>query len=397
MDTGQHFSVTKEVVRLTEWLDEGDHLPALQAFNWFPDYLSIIDLFKKPLYLLGWVDYLPLYLPIWGWTERRIFSDVRGIKQLSEGTPAFVSRPPFENKVWHQFHFDNLFSFQAIRQHWGWLWDQTVYSLQECDLRLLLASLGNSLHAVQDFYSHSSWVEFFANQGFTRPEDFPTYADLFPIPQEGWEEAVETLLANQTTPLGTVYTGYYPPAKNSPLGARYHDDRRKKPGLQKDQAARPFFDVVYHLAVRHSRQWLSQLQESHKEAFSLLGGSLDTVTLEKILDYRSRAKVLSQKTRHWDRLGPLTDVRVEVEKAKLRGDKLFCDLQVQSSDPDPNLRWAHVTVVLNEGTQIVGEWRVKANRGGHVRVRQKVPLNNRSAKLGLEVRYGLLREQVSLS
>jgi hypothetical protein len=62
-----------------------------------------------------------------------------------------------------KLHFDNLFTTEQIRNYWGRLTVNTRSAVQQAarekDTLKLLTILGISLHAVQDFYSHSNWVE----------------------------------------------------------------------------------------------------------------------------------------------------------------------------------------------------------------------------------------------
>ena len=87
MDTGIHFSITTSALRKIAWFpQEPSILKTIQAFNWFPDFLSIIDLYKKWFYLFGWLDYLPLYIPTYGITEFRAYHTYNLIKSLSKDT-----------------------------------------------------------------------------------------------------------------------------------------------------------------------------------------------------------------------------------------------------------------------------------------------------------------------
>src|SRR5262249_2923652 len=60
-------------------------------------------------------------------------------------------------------HFDNAQSTTAIRNYWGRLTVNSRKAVEDAarekDALKLLTLLGVSLHAVQDFYTHSNWVE----------------------------------------------------------------------------------------------------------------------------------------------------------------------------------------------------------------------------------------------
>ncbi len=88
------------------------------------------------------------------------------------------------------FHFNHLYSFSAIDQTWRFLGDWVdsaataiAASSPGPDDSRVLALLGITTHVVQDFYSHSNWVEMLAPfvSEEMRPEEFPL-----------WEELVET-------------------------------------------------------------------------------------------------------------------------------------------------------------------------------------------------------------
>jgi hypothetical protein len=88
------------------------------------------------------------------------------------------------------FHFNNLYSFDVIERHWSGLaeWVEAnarsisespgAFSTPTEDPRVL-ALYGMTTHAVQDFYSHSNWVEmlspFLAGEA---PDGFPVWEDL---------------------------------------------------------------------------------------------------------------------------------------------------------------------------------------------------------------------------
>src|SRR5262249_17843016 len=62
-------------------------------------------------------------------------------------------------------HFDDLDSNRAVAEKWDTMLDATKSTakakenLAKPDILGLLALLGMSLHNVQDFYTHSNWVE----------------------------------------------------------------------------------------------------------------------------------------------------------------------------------------------------------------------------------------------
>ena len=62
-----------------------------------------------------------------------------------------------------KLHFDNLYSTTQVTHYWGHLARNGRRAIQDAakqnDPLQGLTLLGVSLHAVQDFYTHSNWVE----------------------------------------------------------------------------------------------------------------------------------------------------------------------------------------------------------------------------------------------
>ena len=97
--------------------------------------------------------------------------------------------------------------------------------------------MGMSLHAVQDFYTHSNWVE-------TQPASPGGYAT------RTWFDA---------TPgpsVTNLVTGEYP--NHSPIRATDHGDYGS--GMNHDSYVRPRWDEAYVYAYSASRQWVSAIE-----------------------------------------------------------------------------------------------------------------------------------------
>ena len=159
-----------------------------------------------------------------------------------------------------KLHFDaesrapgmpNLSSAPGIEREWQRLMYLTRQRLADASQRndplLVLTAIGTSLHAVQDFYSHSSWVEDPSPQpGRGGPGlaalglgDTPTYFDV-----------------PRTARLGMpVYTG----VRGIPRGHgnwRSDDNNALTNGLNKDWAGRPKYRQAYLAAYFATRQWI---------------------------------------------------------------------------------------------------------------------------------------------
>jgi len=136
-----------------------------------------------------------------------------------------------------KLHFDNLFSTGDVRNYWWRLTRATKNAVQQAvrdkDTLKLLTLLGISLHAVQDFYAHSNWVE-------THPR------------QAGGAYRTETWFRSPPGVNGpAVYSGAYP--KMQPGGVVLHGDYSS--GLNHDSYVRPRWDEAYVFAYAASREW----------------------------------------------------------------------------------------------------------------------------------------------
>ncbi len=94
---------------------------------------------------------------------------------------------PFNSHGTDGFHFNNLYSYSAIEQTWRALgvWADSAASAisassPDADDPRTAALLGIAAHAVQDFYSHSNWVQLLDpfTPGTMLPEQFPLWEEL---------------------------------------------------------------------------------------------------------------------------------------------------------------------------------------------------------------------------
>lgn len=134
-----------------------------------------------------------------------------------------------------KLHFDNLFSTTQIRNYWDHLTLNTKVAVQQAahdnDVLKLLSVLGISLHAVQDFYTHSNWLETHPRQGNVYRTD--TWFDSGPVEN--------------------IYTGSYPNLR--PGAIQLHGDYSS--GINHDSYSRPNWDQAYVFAYVASRQWVN--------------------------------------------------------------------------------------------------------------------------------------------
>jgi uncharacterized membrane protein YwzB len=144
-------------------------------------------------------------------------------------------------------HFDAIFTTEDIEKNWALVFANTVStlkkyadgSLTEPGFRqiILFNIVGASLHIVQDFYSHSNWVNLYSSQGRS------------PIPV--WYDVPLTERAAMK-----LYTGIYQKPYN---GHTSHDD------LHKDNSARPFNKEAVETAERASTDWVKRIMEATPE------------------------------------------------------------------------------------------------------------------------------------
>ena len=176
-----------------------------------------------------------------------------------------------------KLHFDNLYDNRQVSDYWGWLVHDGQSALtraaQSEDPAAALTTLGLLLHAVQDFYAHSNWVE-------THPR-----ADGAPYRRDTW------LSAGPPANLELLSVTYAPYPAPPPPGAPEHGGYDS--GLNKDSIVRPLWDEAYvfaycasHETLALARQWIESARPGWWDALQQL--RLDE-TEQKHLDDDFRA------------------------------------------------------------------------------------------------------------
>lgn len=157
------------------------------------------------------------------------------------------------------------------RLMWTTRYRQLRYAAQKDDPLLVLATVGMTLHAVQDFYSHSNWVE----DTYLGP--FPDLAGI-PVPDANqvglpsgpgvaslglgshptWFDVPPEVRATFTGNRN-VYTGVRGVYRNH---GHWRSDRNTSlaSGLNKDWSGRPRFEEAYITAYFASRQWIRAMR-----------------------------------------------------------------------------------------------------------------------------------------
>lgn len=204
-DTAPHFDLTRSVLHEREFNDTS--IKIAQVENWLTDYYS------------------------------------------STPTTSKNNRSDLE-----KLHFDNLFTTAEIQNNWAWLINNLKLATQKAakDNKPLemLAIIGIGLHAAQDFYTHSNWVE-------THP--------CFP------DGAFQTAtFLSSALPTQNLFTGKYPAdrkigfdGKNVPPNAQIHGDYVN--GLNHDSPVRPNWAEAYVFAYAASHELIELMQKWSNE------------------------------------------------------------------------------------------------------------------------------------
>jgi hypothetical protein len=138
-----------------------------------------------------------------------------------------------------KLHFDNLEDSARVRIYWQRLKVNSKAAFEKAaadgDSMRVVALLGMSLHAVQDFYAHSDWVE------------------QHSIPSSGYQ--TDTYFDHAALAAGALRTGHYP--NHLPLqGTDHGDGQSGTAGMNHDAYTRPRWDRAYVFAFCASRQWI---------------------------------------------------------------------------------------------------------------------------------------------
>jgi hypothetical protein len=141
-------------------------------------------------------------------------------------------------------HFDAVFNEKDIEHNWEQLQKNTLETLQKYDADhtmpapfrkiAMLTVLGASLHTVQDFYSHSNWV----NYWMKKTGKVPLWYEVDPADRAKLD----------------IHSGAYP--DGSAPGHENHAD------LNKDSSARKLNKEAVEAATRASDAWIKALMAS---------------------------------------------------------------------------------------------------------------------------------------
>jgi len=204
-DTGHHADMTRNALYLAGFSNDGTDIIVVD--NWITDYYSAL-----PETILG--------------------------------VPAINDEVRFIKRHTSLLHFDNLSNNEKIDKYWRRLIANTRAAIKlkadkKPDIPALQAILGMTLHAVQDFYSHSNWVDRYGGPA-NQPFETKTWLD---VARAG--KALEKEL----------HTGLYEFKGKRDKGV--FEDHSK---LNQDSYSQPDWERAYVFAYAATRQWVQEFR-----------------------------------------------------------------------------------------------------------------------------------------
>ena len=211
-DTGHHADLTRDALQEAGF--QRDAIRVVQVSNWLTDYYS-----NQPL---------------------------AGINQNIGEIKAEVEKLHFDSR---EAAAAKLTDFDSISRYWAHLSKNTHDAVQKAatanDPLMLLSVLGISLHAVQDFYSHTNWVE-----------KHPPQAANAPFRTETWFSELGK------GPIVGLSSGRYP---NVGEADDNHGTYTGK-GMNHDSYVRCRWQQAYVFAFAATVQWVHAVKEWSDEA-----------------------------------------------------------------------------------------------------------------------------------
>jgi catechol 2,3-dioxygenase-like lactoylglutathione lyase family enzyme len=217
-----------------------------------------------------------------------------------------------------KLHFDDLFSPNDIRAYWWNLVANTNTAVgkaeQDDDVLEFLTVLGMSLHVVQDFYSHSNWID--QNGVSVQPGHYST---------KTWFQTPDP------KPAG-LHTGWYPNCLKIPQdGHERHGDYTS--GLNHDSVVRPGYDRAYVYAYAASYEWTKNLLDWISPGFKakVLSYAPSASDLEDLTYDRQASIYISEwistpsADGHWNgnRSGNATDLALFIARWTAHHDSIY--------------------------------------------------------------------------
>jgi hypothetical protein len=256
-----------------------------------------------------------------------------------------------------RLHFDALTTHAQVEHQWKTLEQNVDKALVKWAANpsvkpgfrpvVLMSILCGSLHAVQDFYSHSNWLRKVKPQGGAAPI-------WFEVPE------ADRVQAN-------IQSGWYPDGTKP--GILYHHQENK------DSTGRPLNAVAFDAATRASIDWVSRIMTATPDvpwatlkAWTALPANLNGMWLKK--PDASFITTTSALADHWDGATPAKNVFAPEgsRNKKMAGEALQLTMGVylrnisQSSAATPSPHWVgftmyHVEKDLSKGLYLQNEMR----------------------------------------
>ena len=240
-DTGPHADMTRDALTSEGFSAAAGDIGMVN--NWFVDYYTNPDQNPYSGHANALIGVTRLGLARESWPASWVDGARKMHFDAETRTPAMpdLSKTAGVEREWQRL----MFLTRARAQ----------YAAQRNDPIRVMAVIGSSLHSVQDFYTHSNWVEDrVAADGRGGPGlaqrglgEAPTWFDVPPAVRQ-------TLVGNSE-----VYTG----VKGIPRGhGNWQSDKNTSlaGGLNKDWPGRPKYRESYTAAYFASRQWIRAIR-----------------------------------------------------------------------------------------------------------------------------------------
>lgn len=171
------------------------------------------------------------------------------------------------------YHFDGRKNFSQIKDTWSGLNKEINNRIN--DIGAINKSLGGydvkqlgiNLHTVQDFYSHSNYVElyveYFKGANGKMPTDVPTYEEGLKVP--GFKALMDRTTYDANGKYQGLHTGEFNLTDNefwdiNPFGDKHTGPNSHK-RTNKDEAKTPEGKLAKKVATKHTTQILKKLNE----------------------------------------------------------------------------------------------------------------------------------------
>lgn len=262
-DTWWHAWATLQAMQTTGF--SSDARLTVQVENYLTDFFSVVDLEHVNKLVPGYKTGMP-----------------QGLKGI-------------DLKDMARLHFDDIFTTAGVSAQWTNLLANTRVALHKYAtdpsvksgfrLIVLFTILGASLHTVQDFYSHSNWVNLWAAQQPGKP--VPTWYSVSPPVRNGMK----------------LFTGAYP---NGCCPG--HVDHEV---LSKDNSSKPLNPPAVDAAARASTEWVKMLMTDKTIPWAALQSYKVDPVVGKHFLYDLDATFLTSTSilaGHWDGAHPVKHV-----------------------------------------------------------------------------------------